>query len=167
MITYWDGRLNDSVRYARQGAGPADRSHGTAAVWLSLSEARAHAALGKVPEALHAIERAEATWDTATGDELDELGGICTFTRPRQLYYAADVLAWLPSQARQAQRETDGAREAIAPVLDLPADQRIHAIIRGVQHVHTALRRPELPPATRELQEEIEDFTSPLRGLPS
>jgi hypothetical protein len=27
-------------------------------------------------------------------DELDSLGGICTFSRPRQLYYAAEALAW-------------------------------------------------------------------------
>lgn len=139
------------------------------------------------------------------GDELDELGGICTFTRPRQLFYIADALAWIPSQAPQAQDyaaraidaytdtstpewsfadaagsrcdlavaritggEPDGAREAIAPVLDLPPGQRIHAIVVGVQHVHTALRRPGLPTAVRELQEEIEDFTAiPLRALPS
>jgi hypothetical protein len=168
-------------------------------------ETAVQAALGNVPAARRAIERAEAAWDTATGDELDELGGICTFTRPRQLFYIADALAWIPSQAPQAQDyaaraidaytdtstpewsfadaagsrcdlavaritggEPDGAREAIAPVLDLPPGQRIHAIVVGVQHVHTALRRPGLPTVVRELQEEIEDFTAiPLRALPS
>jgi hypothetical protein len=70
--------------------------------------------------------------------------------------------------ARIALGEIDGAREAIAPVLELPAEQRIRGIISSVQHVHTALRRPELPPAGRELQEEIEVFAkTPLRALPA
>ena len=48
LITYWDGRLNESVRYAQQGAQFAERSSSTAAVWLPVSEARAWAALGNV-----------------------------------------------------------------------------------------------------------------------
>jgi hypothetical protein len=139
------------------------------------------------------------------GDELDELGGMCKFSRTRQLYYTADALAWLPAEAGQAQDyatravmayqdtdapewafgdaagsrcdlavarialgEIDGAREAIAPVLALPDEQRIRGIISSVQHVHTALRRPELPPAGKDLQEEIELFSkTPLRTLPA
>ena len=205
LITYWDGRLNESVRYAQQGAQFAERSSSTAAVWLPVSEARAWAALGNVAAAQRAIERAEAAWDNVHGDELDELGGMCKFSRARQLYYTADALAWLPAEAGQAQDyatqavtayedatspewafgdaagsrcdlavarialgEIDGAREAIAPVLELPAEQRIRGIISSVQHVHTALRRPELPPAGRELQEEIEVFAkTPLRALPA
>jgi hypothetical protein len=205
LITYWDGRLNESVRYAQQGAPFAGRSSSTAAVWLPVSEARAWAALGNVAATRRAIETAEAAWENVRGDELDELGGICTFTRPRQLYYTADALAWLPAEAGQAQDyatqavtayedtstpewafgdaagsrcdlavarialgEVEGARDAIAPVLELPADQRIRGIISSVQHVHTALRRPELPPAGKDLQEEIEVFAkTPLRALPA
>jgi hypothetical protein len=205
LITYWDGRLNESVRYAQQGAQFAERSSSTAAVWLPVSEARAWAALGNVAATQHAIERAEGAWDNVHGDELDELGGMCKFSRARQLYYTADALAWLPAEAGQAQDyatqavtayqdatspewafgdaagsrcdlavarialgEIDGARDAIAPVLELPAEQRIRGIISSVQHVHTALRRPELPPAGRELQEEIEVFAkTPLRALPA
>ena len=205
LITYWDGRLNESVRYAQQGAQFAERSSSTAAVWLPVSEARAWAALGNVAATQRAIERAEGAWDNVHGDELDELGGMCKFSRARQLYYTADALAWLPAEAGQAQDyatqavtayedatspewafgdaagsrcdlavarialgEIDGARDAIAPVLELPAEQRIRGIISSVQHVHTALRRPELPPAGRELQEEIEVFAkTPLRALPA
>jgi hypothetical protein len=208
LITYWDGRLRESVRYAQQGAQFAERSGSSAAVWLPVSEARAWAALGNVPEARHAIERAEAAWGVVRDDErdeLDELGGICTFSRARQLYYTADALAWLPAEAGQAQDyaaqavaayadpsspewafgdaagsrcdlavarvavgEIEGAREAVAPVLELPAEQRIRGIISSVQHVHSVLRRPEVPPAGRDLQEEIEVFAkTPLRALPS
>ena len=206
LITYWDGRLNESVRYAQQGAEFAERSSSTAAVWLPVSEARAWAALGNVAATQRAIDRAEAAWETVhAGDELDELGGMCKFSRTRQLYYTADALAWLPAEAGQAQDyatravmayqdtdapewafgdaagsrcdlavarialgEIDGAREAIAPVLELPDEQRIRGIISSVQHVHTALRRPELPPAGKDLQEEIELFSkTPLRTLPA
>ncbi len=205
LITYWDGRLNESVRYAQQGAQFAAQTTSTAAVWLPVSEARAWAALGNVPATRHAIERAEAAWENVRGDELDELGGICTFSRPRQLYYTADALAWLPAEARQAQDyaaqavtayqdtsspewafgdaagsrcdlavarialgEIEGARDAIAPVLELPTEQRIRGIISSVQHVHKALRQPELPAAGRDLQEAIEVFTKiPLRTLPA
>ena len=70
--------------------------------------------------------------------------------------------------ARIGLGEIEGARDAIAPVLELPAEQRIRGIISSVQHVHNALRRPELPPAGRDLQEEIEVFTkTPLRALPA
>ena len=205
LITYWDGRLNESVRYAQQGAQFAECSSSTAAVWLPVSEARAWAALGNVAATQRAIERAEDAWNNVHGDELDELGGMCKFSRSRQLYYTADALAWLPAEAGQAQDyaaqavtayedatspewafgdaagsrcdlavarialgEIDGARDAIAPVLELPAEQRIRGIISSVQHVHTALRRPELPPAGQELQEEIEVFAkTPLRALPA
>jgi hypothetical protein len=208
LITYWDNRLRESVRYAQQGAQFAERSGSTAAVWLPVSEARAWAALGNVPETRHAIDRAETAWEVVRSDELDELdelSGICTFSRARQLYYAADALAWLPAEARQAQDyaaqavtayadhnspewafgdeagsrcdlavariavgEIDGAREAVAAVLQLPAEQRIRGIISSVQHVHSALRQADVPPAGRELQEEIEVFAkTPLRALPS
>ncbi len=206
LITYWDGRLNESVRYAQQGSQFARQGSSSAAVWCPVSEARAWAALGNVPATRRAIENAEAAWENVRGgDELDELGGICTFSRPRQLYYTADALAWLPAEAGQAQDyaaqavtayedtsspewafgdaagsrcdlavariglgEIEGARDAIAPVLELPAEQRIRGIISSVQHVHNALRRPELPPAGRDLQEEIEVFTkTPLRALPA
>ena len=77
---------------------------------------------------------------------------------------AADVTC----RGKDRYREIDGALDAIAPVLELPAEQRIRGIVSSVQHVHTALRRPELPPAGRELQEEIEVFTkTPLRALPA
>lgn len=203
LITYWDGRLHESVRYAQAGAQLAGRSNSTAMVWLPVSEARAWAALGNVHATHRAIERAERSWETVQGDELDELGGICTFSRARQLYYSADALAWLPSESASAQEyagqaitayedtsapewafgdaagsrcdlavariaagEVEGARDAIAPVLETPPEQRIRGIISSVQHVHAALRRPELAETGKDLQEEIEIFTkTPLKAL--
>ena len=104
LITYWDGRARESVRYAQLGAENARLARSTAGVWLAVSEARAWAALGNAPEATAAIERAERAWDSVTPDnELDQMGGITTFTRARQLYYAADALSWLPSEADRAE----------------------------------------------------------------
>jgi tetratricopeptide (TPR) repeat protein len=112
LIAYWAGRYNESVRYAQQGA--EFNAHSTASVWLPVSEARAWAALGNVNQARAAIERAETAWDQVDPDELDELGGICTFSRARQLYYAADALAWLPSEAEAAERYSLQAVQAYA-----------------------------------------------------
>ena len=112
LIAYWAGRYRESARYAQQGAGFGTRS--TTSVWLPVSEARAWAALGNVNQAHSAIERAETAWDQVEFDELDELGGICTFSRSRQLYYAADALAWLPSEAEAAERYSLQAVNAYA-----------------------------------------------------
>jgi hypothetical protein len=65
------------------------------AVWLPASEARAWGALGNAVQAVEAIHRSEAALEAMGPDELDELGGLCTFGPARQLYYAADSLTWL------------------------------------------------------------------------
>jgi hypothetical protein len=71
--------------------------------------------LGNAAEARAAIDRAERAWDTATSeDELDQMGGIATFTRSRQLYYAADALSWLPSEAEAAEAYSGQAVAAYA-----------------------------------------------------
>jgi hypothetical protein len=94
LITYWAGRFADSVRYAEQGAEAAERTRGTASIWLLSGKARALSALGRFDEAHAAINHAGELRERVQLDELDELGGLCTFSRPRQLYYAADALAW-------------------------------------------------------------------------
>jgi hypothetical protein len=73
-------------------------------VWLAMNEALSWAALGNARETTEAIQHAEQAWGHVEPDDMDELGGIATFTRPRQLYYAADALAWLPSEAAEAER---------------------------------------------------------------
>jgi hypothetical protein len=115
LVTYWDGRARESVRYAQAGAGAAQLAGSTAGVWLAVSEARAWASLGNAPEARAAIERAERAWDATTSeDELDQMGGIATFTRSRQLYYSADALSWLPSEAEAAEAYSGQAVGAYA-----------------------------------------------------
>jgi hypothetical protein len=112
VIAYWAERPLESIRYAQSGADYAARSGNTATVWLPVSEARAWAAVGNAAEARAALERGERAWDSVRPDEMDELGGICTFSRPRQLYYAAETLVWLPSEAEAAGRYSTDAVDA-------------------------------------------------------
>jgi hypothetical protein len=116
LITYWDGRLRESVRYAQQGAEAARLSGSTAGVWLAVSEARAWAALGHAEAARAAISQAEHAWDATTEDgEVDQMGGVAVFSRARQLYYAAEALSWLPSEAETAE---DYSAQAVAAYSD-------------------------------------------------
>jgi hypothetical protein len=63
-------------------------------VLLTSSEARALAALNRLEEVHSALARATDARDRVQPDELDVLGGICNFSRPPQLHYAAEALSW-------------------------------------------------------------------------
>jgi hypothetical protein len=203
LICYWARRPHDSIRYAQRGAVYAQRAGNTALVWLPASEGRAWAVLGNSEQTRDAIERAEQAWHQVHPDEMDEMGGIATFSRSRQLYFAADALAWLPDEssaaedyARQAvdaysdpadphwafgdaagsgaalaiarigRGEVDGAADALAPVLDLPTQQRINGIVNSVNRVHRALNHPYANATARDLQERIESYVlTPVRTL--
>ena len=112
MVAYWSGQHQTAMKYARAGQPFASRTSGTARIWLSSLEARACAALGDVAGTLAAMQRAEEAWNLTLPDDLDQYGGILTFTRPRQLYYAADALVWLPSEAVDAETAADVALNA-------------------------------------------------------
>jgi hypothetical protein len=204
LVSYWAGNPHDSVRYAQLGAGYAEQANSTTSVWLPVSEARAWAALGNADATRAALQRAENAWSSVQKDDLDEMGGLCTFGRNRQLYYAADALAWLPGEvdtadqysrqavdaytdqshpewafgdaagsqaamaiSRIASGELDGAADAIAPVLGLPAERRINGVVHSARRVHQALRQSGHGDDARELQEEIEMFTrTPMQTFP-
>jgi hypothetical protein len=214
LITYWDGRPREALQYALAGA-QIPQMRGTVTVWLASLQARAWSALGNPAASHEAITGATSLRDQVIPDDLDELGGICRFSRPRQLYYAADAAAALPSphpatdqpdelytqagdyatQAVTAYHNApddelsfgdeagsrtalaigriraghlDGAREAVEPVLGLPAPQRIHGIISSVQNVHRAVAATApREPLARQIQEEIEAYCrTPAAALP-
>ncbi|MDG4828203.1 hypothetical protein O7627_02650 [Solwaraspora sp. WMMD1047] len=204
LVAYWAGRYAEAVRYADAGREHATQAGGTTAVWLPVSAARAYAALGNATQAKAAITEAEDAWTRVQPDEMDAMGGICTFNQPRTLYYAADALAWLPNEAASAEeystravdayadthdpawafgdqagshadlaiariagRDLDAAADAIAPVLDLPTEQRINGIVHSVRRVHQAITRAGLANDARELIDNIEAFThTPASALP-
>ncbi|MGH4009855.1 MAG: hypothetical protein ACRDTH_17180 [Pseudonocardiaceae bacterium] len=93
-IAYWSGRPEDSLRYAQLGAEAAARSRGTAGIRLTSSEARSLAALNRLDDAHTSLAQATEARDRMEPDELDSLGGLYTFSWPRQLYFAADALTW-------------------------------------------------------------------------
>jgi hypothetical protein len=119
LVAYWAGRHRDAIRYAQEGATFAAVTGGTSSVWLPVSEARSWAALGNGQQTIAAIQRAEEAAERVRPDELDELGGICTFGRARQLYYAADALAWLPTESATTEQY---GREAVAAYAARPEE---------------------------------------------
>jgi len=102
LIAYWAGRPTEALRYAENAEFIASDSAGTANVWALLSQARAAAVVGNASTALAAINRAETARDNVVLDDLDEIGGLFTFGRNRQLYYAGEALSWLPGEAGRA-----------------------------------------------------------------
>lgn len=203
LVSYRAGRYRESVNFAQSGTRFALLSGNTSAVSLPLGEARAWAALGNAEQTHAAIRRAEDGWDQVRPDDLDELGGLCTFNRTKSLYYAADALTWLPSEAVAAQDhaqravaayadvdspdwgfaaqagsqgglavarihagDLEGAADAVAPLLELDPEQRVHGVVTTLLRVHAALRVAPLSTTGSALQEEIEQFSrGSLRGL--
>lgn len=131
LITYWADRPRDALQYAQSGINLPE-THGTVKVWLASLEARAWSALGNVSESQRSIETASELREHVTGDDLDELGGICNFSRARQLYYAADAGALLlPESWAEAGdpenpiRQTESyALEAIAAYENAPSGDK-------------------------------------------
>lgn len=116
LIAYWADRFREALDYAQSGAAESADS-GSVHVWLAALEARAWAALGNEQDSLHAVERAEGLREYLQRDALDEVGGMCYFSVPRQLYYAADVCATLPQPAAKAQTLHRRARKYAADAI--------------------------------------------------
>lgn len=209
LVTYWAQRPRESLDYAQLGQQIQGTS-GSVVVWLASLEARAWASLGNGAASRQAIARASELREQLVMDDLDRLGGMCYFSRPRQLYYASDAGAALPEHddsglradteslaaeavaayeqaaeeeksfgdeagsrtdlavARARTGNLEGAREAIQPVLALPASQRIHGVVSSVLNVHRAVTvlAPDAPLA-QDIQEEIENYCrTPAAALP-
>ena len=114
MIAYWAKQPREALRHAQRGAPFAETARSSASVWLAANEARAWAAVGNADQTQAAIARADAAWSRVEPDDLDDLGGIASFSRSRQLYYAADALAVLPSAVPGAMDYAQRATEAYA-----------------------------------------------------
>lgn len=114
LISYWAGRPAESVRFAQHGTELAGDSSGWTRVWLPISEARAWARQGATEPAVAAVHRAESAVHAVRPDDLDEIGGLCSFGTARLSYYAADALAWLP----EADRAVEYAERAVEAYSD-------------------------------------------------
>lgn len=114
LISYWAGRPAESVRFAQHGAELAGDTAGWTRVWLPISEARAWARQGAAELAMAAIHRAESAAQASRPDDLDEIGGLCSFGPARLTYYAAEALSWLP----EAERVVEYAESAVQAYSD-------------------------------------------------
>ncbi|MFH9467114.1 hypothetical protein ACH4LT_07430 [Streptomyces clavifer] len=90
LISYWAGRPDDALHYARQGATYAPNQRGTVSVWLPGLEARAAALLGDEGAVGAANQRAESLRELVVADDLDALGGLLTYPELKQLYYVVE-----------------------------------------------------------------------------
>lgn len=143
---------------AEAGREYATQAGGTSAVWLPVSAARAYAALGNAEQAKAATtehyalrtvqaysDRYDPAW--AFGDRAGSHTNLAI--------------------ARITNGELDAAADALAPVLDLPAEQRINGIMHSVRRVHQALTRAGHANDARDLIDGIEHFThTPANALP-
>lgn len=89
LIRFWSGKAGEALHYSRQGAAETS-TRGTVTIWLAGLEARAAALLGDEEAARRANQQAQALRDSATPDDLDELGGLLTFSPAKQLYYEVE-----------------------------------------------------------------------------
>ncbi|MFJ4914650.1 hypothetical protein [Streptomyces sp. NPDC088726] len=90
LISYWAGRPEDALFYARQGATRTSSLRGTVSVWLPGLEARAAALLGDEQTVRAANQRSEVLREQVVGDDLDALGGLLTYPELKQLYYMVE-----------------------------------------------------------------------------
>jgi hypothetical protein len=109
---------------------PTVRSRNTTQPTL---EVRAWARLGNAAKACELVGHAERMRDQVRPDELDDLGGLCTCDRSRQLYVTADALAWLPERAKLCRKYSE---EAVAAYQDSTAPDWSFSFQAGS---HTAL----------------------------
>jgi hypothetical protein len=110
-------------------------------------------------------EQARAQGEATAAIELYETGD------PQQRSFSDETGAHAElALSRVNDGELDGAREALAPVLDLGPERRIGGIVASAARVHEALRTRSYAasPTARSLREEIEAFCQvPAAALPA
>ncbi|MFB8749237.1 hypothetical protein ACWEDZ_09255 [Streptomyces sp. NPDC005047] len=94
LIAYWAGQPEDALHFARQGSA-AGHQGGSVSVWLPGLEARAAAVLGDAEAVQEATVRAERLREAISPDALDELGGLLTYSLPKQRYYHVEAAVLL------------------------------------------------------------------------
>jgi len=109
LIAYWAGRPQEAVRYAQAGAEFATGVTGTLCAWLPALEARAWAQLGDADETSRAVQRADAARARVVADDLDTIGGLLTFPRAKQHYYAAGAFVHVEDGPGRAAAEATTA----------------------------------------------------------
>ncbi|MEV6927465.1 hypothetical protein AB0M46_23580 [Dactylosporangium sp. NPDC051485] len=116
LIAFRAGRPQEAVRYSSAGAEISANLTGSVTAWLPALRARALAQLSEPHDAREELGRAADRRDQVRSDDLDEVGGLLTFSEAKQHYYAAGTYVFLDESA-----DFDAERAAQA-ALDLFED---------------------------------------------
>ncbi|OON75413.1 hypothetical protein B1H18_23220 [Streptomyces tsukubensis] len=112
LITYWAGRPEDAVFFARKGAAEHPALRGSVSAWLPALEARAAALLGDAEAVHEANRRAEDARSGITPDDLDNLGGVLAFPEAKHGYYTAESRVLLGLSDKETTERADAATAA-------------------------------------------------------
>jgi hypothetical protein len=95
LIEYWADRPGDALFYAQKGAALSSNLNGTVGLWLLGLQARAAAILGDEETVRTANREAIDRRGSVVLDDLDQLGGLLTYSTEKQTYYAVESEALL------------------------------------------------------------------------
>ncbi|MER5938241.1 hypothetical protein ABT121_13070 [Streptomyces sp. NPDC001928] len=95
LIEYWADRPGDALFYAEKGTALSTDLRGTVGLWLLGLQARAAAILGDEETVRTANRTAVDRRESFAPDDLDELGGLLTYSLEKQVYYAVESEAHL------------------------------------------------------------------------
>ncbi|MEV0530073.1 hypothetical protein AB0I66_42375 [Streptomyces sp. NPDC050439] len=130
LIAYWSGKPADASHYASKGAELADANHGTAGLWLLGLQGRAAGVLGDVETVRAVSQRAADRREHVVPDDLDELGGLFTYAREKQLYYTVEASTLLGQGGEQLLAQ---AEEAVRGFSDPNAPNWAFGDLAGAQ----------------------------------
>ncbi|MFI9772898.1 hypothetical protein ACIHJG_39610 [Streptomyces sp. NPDC052415] len=95
LIEYWADRPGDALFYAQKGAALSSNLNGTVGLWLLGLQARAAAVLGDESTVRTANREATDRRGSVVLDDLDQLGGLLTYSQEKQTYYTVESEALL------------------------------------------------------------------------
>ncbi|MFJ2008629.1 hypothetical protein [Streptomyces chartreusis] len=95
LIEYWADRPGDALFYAQKGTALSSNLNGTVGLWLLGLQARAAAVLGDEETVRAANLQAVDRRGSVVLDDLDQLGGLLTYSPEKQTYYSVESEALL------------------------------------------------------------------------
>ncbi|OCC13987.1 hypothetical protein [Streptomyces sp. PTY087I2] len=140
LIEYWADRPTDAFFYAKTGADTATNLRGSVGPWLLGLQARASARLGDEETVRIVTAQADDLRERVVPDDLDELGGLLTYSRTKQLYYTVEAEALLGHGDATVIGQ---AEEAVAGFSDVRAEDWAFGDLAGAQcnlslvHLHS------------------------------
>ncbi|TQE15824.1 hypothetical protein Sipo8835_44400 [Streptomyces ipomoeae] len=119
LIEYWADRPSDALFYAQKGTALAVGLQGTVGLWLLGLQARAAAFLGDEETVQTSNRVASDRREHVIPDDLDQLGGLLTYSLEKQRYYAVEASAILgdgnADLTAQAELAVQGFRDPANP----------------------------------------------------